>query len=67
MAGGVRGDESKPQVELRPITMADMRAALAQAGASVAQDATSISELRQWNDLYGEGGSRRTTALSYFT
>lgn len=25
-----------------------------------------MSELKQWNDLYGEGGSRKKQQLSYF-
>ncbi|KAK9818037.1 hypothetical protein WJX72_006047 [[Myrmecia] bisecta] len=45
----------------------DMREAMKQVGASVSSDAGStMAELRQWNETYGEGGSRKTTSLTYF-
>jgi len=34
--------------------------------ASVSEDAYAIAELRKWNEMYGEGGSRTKTSLSYF-
>ncbi|VAH92035.1 unnamed protein product [Triticum turgidum subsp. durum] len=34
--------------------------------ASVSSDSANMNELVQWNDLYGEGGSRKKKALSYF-
>ena len=34
--------------------------------ASVSSESTNMNELLQWNDLYGEGGSRKKKALSYF-
>ncbi|RRT47879.1 hypothetical protein B296_00044571, partial [Ensete ventricosum] len=34
--------------------------------ASVSSESSSMSELLQWNELYGEGGSRKKKALSYF-
>jgi len=34
--------------------------------ASVSSDSSNMNELVQWNDLYGEGGSRKKTTLSYF-
>ena len=34
--------------------------------ASVSSDSANMTELLQWNDLYGEGGSRKKAALSYF-
>jgi hypothetical protein len=34
--------------------------------ASVSSDSANMNELLQWNDLYGEGGSRKRKALSYF-
>lgn len=34
--------------------------------ASVSSETTNMNELLQWNDLYGEGGSRKKESLSYF-
>ena len=34
--------------------------------ASVSSESTNMNELLQWNDLYGEGGSRKKNSLSYF-
>lgn len=34
--------------------------------ASVSSESTNMSELHQWNELYGEGGSRKKKPLSYF-
>lgn len=52
--------------ELRPISMADMRQAMEKVRSSVSSDARSILELRQWNEQYGEGGTRKVMTLSYF-
>lgn len=51
---------------IRPLNMADMKLAMEKVRSSVASDATSMLELQQWNDQYGEGGSRKTPMLSYF-
>eukprot|EP00850_Spirogloea_muscicola_P009264 SM000051S17624 [mRNA] locus=s51:726170:731335:- [translate_table: standard] len=53
-------------VELRPVTMADIAKAREQVSASTAANSGGMAELRQWNDQYGEGGSRRNQALTYF-
>lgn len=37
-----------------------------QVAASFAAEGAGMSELKQWNDLYGEGGSRKQKQLSYF-
>ena len=34
--------------------------------ASFASEGSIMGELNQWNDLYGEGGSRKKQQLSYF-
>ncbi|GAQ79721.1 AAA-type ATPase [Klebsormidium nitens] len=51
---------------IRPLNMNDMRLAKEQVSASVSPDAASSTELEQWNDQYGEGGSRQKTQLTYF-
>lgn len=74
--GGGKGDEgpdSKAEgekeaavVDLRPLTMEDLRQAKNQVAASFAAEGAVMNELRQWNDLYGEGGSRKKQQLTYF-
>ncbi|PKA58437.1 Katanin p60 ATPase-containing subunit A1 [Apostasia shenzhenica] len=52
--------------DIRPLNMDDFRHAHEQVCASVSSESTNMNELQQWNELYGEGGSRRKTSLSYF-
>ncbi|KAG1326254.1 hypothetical protein COCNU_01G001880 [Cocos nucifera] len=52
--------------DIRRLSMEDMKYAHEQVCASVSSESTNMSELLQWNELYGEGGSRKKTALSYF-
>ncbi|KAM7254886.1 hypothetical protein ACFE04_020127 [Oxalis oulophora] len=64
--------ESRPSPELystadvRPLKMDDFKYACEQVCASVSSDSTNMNELAQWNELYGEGGSRKKKCLSYF-
>lgn len=37
-----------------------------QVAASFAAEGAGMNELKQWNELYGEGGSRKQEQLSYF-
>ena len=37
-----------------------------QVAASVSPEASIVQELMQWNEQYGEGGSRKKPALTYF-
>ncbi|XP_077212438.1 uncharacterized protein LOC143847481 [Tasmannia lanceolata] len=53
-------------ITLRPLNMEDMRQAKNQVAASFAAEGSIMNELTQWNDLYGEGGSRKKEQLSYF-
>ncbi|KAJ6972964.1 hypothetical protein NC653_033333 [Populus alba x Populus x berolinensis] len=52
--------------DIRPLKMEDFRYAHEQVCASVSSESTNMNELLQWNDLYGEGGSRKKKSLSYF-
>ncbi|KAM3228596.1 hypothetical protein ACQJBY_059930 [Aegilops geniculata] len=52
--------------DVRALRISDFKHAHEQVCASVSSDSTNMNELVQWNDLYGEGGSRKTTTLSYF-
>ncbi|XP_039685766.1 uncharacterized protein [Medicago truncatula] len=64
--------ENKPlprlcsSADIRPLKIEDFKYAHEQVCASVSSDSTNMTELLQWNDLYGEGGSRKKTSLSYF-
>ncbi|XAR71678.1 Adenosinetriphosphatase [Bertholletia excelsa] len=53
-------------ITLRPLNMEDMRQAKNQVAASFASEGAIMNELKQWNDLYGEGGSRKRQQLTYF-
>ncbi|XP_072982941.1 uncharacterized protein [Typha latifolia] len=57
----LRGSE-----DIRSLSMDDLRYAHEQVCASVSSDSSNMGELLQWNELYGEGGSRKKKALSYF-
>ncbi|CAH9110247.1 unnamed protein product [Cuscuta europaea] len=60
-------DEAEERViTLRPLNMEDMKQAKNQIAASFAVGGSIMAELKQWNELYGEGGSRKKEQLSYF-
>lgn len=52
--------------DVRPLNMEDLKYAHEQVCASVSSESSSMNELLQWNELYGEGGSRKKKSLSYF-
>ncbi|KAI3454998.1 hypothetical protein Pfo_011661 [Paulownia fortunei] len=52
--------------DIRPLQMEDFRFAHERVCASVSSESINMTELLQWNELYGEGGSRRKKSLSYF-
>ncbi|KAL1558412.1 hypothetical protein AAHA92_08884 [Salvia divinorum] len=64
--------ESRPlpalhsSADVRPLSMEDFKYAHEQVCASVSSDSQNMNELNQWNELYGEGGSRKKKSLSYF-
>mmetsp|Transcript_18672 Transcript_18672/g.40124 ORF Transcript_18672/g.40124 Transcript_18672/m.40124 type:complete len:1755 (+) Transcript_18672:48-5312(+) len=54
-------------VSLRPLSMADFLDAMKQVGPSLSNDTAIMSELKQWNEMFGEGGNRRSHHhLSYY-
>ncbi|XP_019195388.1 PREDICTED: nuclear valosin-containing protein-like [Ipomoea nil] len=53
-------------INLRPLNMEDLKQAKNQVAASFASEGSIMGELKQWNELYGEGGSRKKEQLSYF-
>ncbi|PUZ73388.1 hypothetical protein GQ55_2G470000 [Panicum hallii var. hallii] len=52
--------------DVRSLKYSDFKHAHEQVCASISSDSNNMNELIQWNDLYGEGGSRQKTSLSYF-
>ncbi|XP_066400777.1 uncharacterized protein [Miscanthus floridulus] len=58
--------KEKETIILRPLNMTDLKEAKNQVAASFAAEGAIMSELRQWNELYGEGGSRKQQQLTYF-
>lgn len=50
---------------LRSLNLEDFIQAKSKVGASVAYDAASMNELRKWNEMYGEGGSRKKTPFGF--
>ncbi|XP_071693882.1 uncharacterized protein [Rutidosis leptorrhynchoides] len=52
--------------DIRPLNLEDFKFAHEQVCASVSSESANMNELVQWNELYGEGGSRRKKSLSYF-
>ncbi|CAI8597541.1 unnamed protein product [Vicia faba] len=52
--------------DIRSLNMEDFKHAHQQVCASVSSESVNMTELLQWNELYGEGGSRVKKALSYF-
>ncbi|XP_028773191.1 uncharacterized protein LOC114730313 [Neltuma alba] len=65
-ATGIKETEKDEAITLRPLNMEDMKYAKSQIAASFAAEGSIMSKLKQWNDLYGEGGSRKKEQLSYF-
>ncbi|CAL9040807.1 ribosome biogenesis ATPase RIX7-like isoform X1 [Musa acuminata AAA Group] len=61
-----RDEDDQPAIALRPLNMDDLRQAKNQVAASFAAEGSVMNELKQWNDLYGDGGSRKRQQLTYF-
>lgn len=51
---------------LRPLNMDDMKQARNQVSCSFSSEGAGMAELKEWNELYGEGGSRKKQQLTYF-
>ncbi|XP_057761213.1 uncharacterized protein LOC130981634 isoform X2 [Arachis stenosperma] len=58
--------KQKRDIKPRPLNMQDLKEAKNQVAASFASEGAGMNELMQWNELYGEGGSRKQQQLSYF-
>ncbi|XP_059656435.1 uncharacterized protein LOC132303264 isoform X2 [Cornus florida] len=60
-----KGDRNEVAPALRPLSLDDFIQSKAKVGPSIAYDATSMNELRKWNEQYGEGGSRRKSPFGF--
>ncbi|GMH29587.1 hypothetical protein Nepgr_031430 [Nepenthes gracilis] len=58
--------ENDVAITLRPLTMEDMEQAKNQVSPSFAAGGSIMNELNEWNNIYGEGGSRKKQQLTYF-
>ncbi|XP_075508540.1 uncharacterized protein LOC142545313 isoform X1 [Primulina tabacum] len=61
-----RYDKKERAINIRPLNMEDFKEAKNQVAASFAAEGSIMNELKQWNECYGEGGSRKKEQLSYF-
>ncbi|RAL53431.1 hypothetical protein DM860_007103 [Cuscuta australis] len=59
-------DTKERVIAIRPLSTSDFREAKNQVAASFAAEGSIMNELKQWNGLYGEGGSRKKEQLTYF-
>ncbi|RLM79518.1 uncharacterized protein C2845_PM12G27110 [Panicum miliaceum] len=60
-----KGGASNESSYLRPLKLDDFIKAKAKVSPSVSYDATSMNELRKWNEQYGEGGSRTKSPFGF--
>ncbi|KAK3155288.1 hypothetical protein QOZ80_2BG0201260 [Eleusine coracana subsp. coracana] len=60
-----KGGASNESSYLRPLKLDDFIQAKAKVSPSVSYDATSMNELRKWNEQYGEGGSRTKSPFGF--
>ncbi|KAL0450792.1 UNVERIFIED_CONTAM: Spastin [Sesamum latifolium] len=56
----------KKHGEIRPLKMEDFKHACDQIRASVSNESRSMGEMVRWNEMYGEGGSKKNATLSYY-
>ncbi|XP_010473425.1 PREDICTED: uncharacterized protein LOC104752866 [Camelina sativa] len=52
--------------DIRALNMEDFKYAVDLVSVSVSSESASVTALQQWNELYGEGGSKRNQSLSYY-
>ncbi|XP_073130197.1 uncharacterized protein [Henckelia pumila] len=61
-----KGRDMERKITIRPLNMEDFKDAKNQIAASFSAEGSGMAELKQWNQLFGEGGSRKKEQLSYF-
>ncbi|VAI84398.1 unnamed protein product [Triticum turgidum subsp. durum] len=60
-----KGAAGSAKTSLRSLKLDDFVQAKAKVSPSIAFDATSMNELRKWNEQYGEGGSRSKSPFGF--
>ncbi|XP_056848627.1 uncharacterized protein LOC108818667 isoform X2 [Raphanus sativus] len=60
-----KGEGTDASPCLRPLSLDDFIQSKAKVSPSVAYDATTMNELRKWNEQYGEGGSRTKSPFGF--
>eukprot|EP00250_Pteridium_aquilinum_P010505 c19435_g1_i1 orf=463-2994(-) len=65
-AGKESSEAETPEIALRPLNMEDMKQAKSQVSSSFAAEGAGMAELKEWNELFGEGGNRKKQQLTYF-
>ncbi|CAN6202021.1 unnamed protein product [Urochloa humidicola] len=60
-----KGNTGSTKTSLRALKLDDFVHSKAKVSPSVAFDATSMNELRKWNEQYGEGGSRSKSPFGF--
>jgi len=63
---GKKEEVEETVITLRPLTMEDLKQAKNQISPSFASEGVGMNELKEWNELYGEGGSRKKQSPTYF-
>lgn len=65
LEGTAATNRAQSSAVIRPLRYDDFKQAMAQVGASVAFAASSMNELRRWNEQYGEGGNRKKSTFGF--
>jgi SpoVK/Ycf46/Vps4 family AAA+-type ATPase len=60
-----KGARAEASPGLRSLSLDDFIQSKAKVSPSVAYDATTMNELRKWNEQYGEGGSRTKSPFGF--
>ncbi|ESQ47918.1 hypothetical protein EUTSA_v10019988mg [Eutrema salsugineum] len=60
-----KGSVGNAAPDLRPLSLDDFIQSKAKVSPSVSYDATTMNELRKWNEQYGEGGSRTKSPFGF--
>uniref|UniRef100_A0A0D9V331 AAA+ ATPase domain-containing protein n=1 Tax=Leersia perrieri TaxID=77586 RepID=A0A0D9V331_9ORYZ len=61
-----KSDKGAAGETLRPLNMEDLKKAKDEVAASFASGGAVMSRIKEWNELYGKGGSRKREQLTYF-
>ncbi|KAI3707815.1 hypothetical protein L2E82_36662 [Cichorium intybus] len=65
LGSDLKGKKNDITPALRPLNLDDFIQSKAKVGPFVAYDATSMNELRKWNEQYAEGGSKGKSPFGF--